>query len=142
MLSRYTRDTIPNSDNSILSPTEESILNNVELTEVPQIIKQDEAIEFFECVHCSQWNIIKSKAKKRRVTKTRHVKVNDVTWGSLRRYSIVNNISMDYALMTLLHAAKTKNISYLMSERKLVEPPVKKDLPVHKDDKQDKATRN
>lgn len=116
----YTKDTdVP--DSIINTPEEHEILDNVPLVEIPQQIDDDSHVEFFECVKCGEYNIITTKMKKRRTTKVRHIKVNDVTWGSLKRFAVINNVTMDYALTMMLMAVKSKNISYMISERKLVD---------------------
>lgn len=117
MIMSYIKDTTISG----VGATEEEPLINI-----PQQIDDDSEIEFFQCQKCSEYNIITSKIKKRRVTQTRHVKVNNVTWASLRRYALINNITMDYALMLLLYNAQTKNIDYLVNERKLVDKPRKR----------------
>jgi hypothetical protein len=64
--------------------------------------------------------VIKSKPKRRRTTKVHHIRVDDVTWASLKRYAILNNVSMNYALMLLLYNAKTTKVQYLVNEKTLV----------------------
>lgn len=125
-----TRDTIDELD-SIITDEEKEILNTVPLVEIPQHIDPDNHVEFFECVKCGEYNIITNKMKKRRATRIHHLRVNDVTWASLKRYAIINNITMDYALTMLLMAMKTKNISYMISERHLVDDKIKKRKALH-----------
>jgi predicted RNA-binding Zn-ribbon protein involved in translation (DUF1610 family) len=85
-----------------------------------QLIDEEEEIEFFECQKCGEYNIIKLTPKRRRSTLVKHVKVDDITWASLRRYASINHVTINYALMLLLHAAKTSNVSYLINEKNLV----------------------
>lgn len=124
--SKYTGDTNDNMDSIINTQEEKEILDSVPLVEIPQHIDPDNHVEFFECVKCGEYNIITTKMKKRRVTKIHHIRVNDVTWGSLKRYAIINNVTMDYALTMLIMGMKTKNISYMISERQLVDDKNKK----------------
>lgn len=107
----YTSDTI---DTEMLSPPLQPLPNN----NLIEDDKEDE-IEIFECQKCSEYNFIKKKKKARRVTKVRHVRVNSVTWASLRRYATLNNVSMDYALMMLLYNSRTSNVNYLLNSKSL-----------------------
>jgi hypothetical protein len=87
------------------------------------LIKQpseNEEIEFFECQKCSEYNAIKTKSKKRRTTRIRHIRINSVTWASFKRFAALNNTSLDYALMLLLYNARTPNVNYLVNSKSMV----------------------
>jgi hypothetical protein len=83
-------------------------------------IMPEQDLEFFECQKCSEYNAVKLKAKARRTTKTRHIRVNAVTWASFKRFCSLNNVSLDYGLMLLLFNARTPNVSYLINSKALV----------------------
>lgn len=103
--------------------SDDELLERISVTPESQLISQnkcDEDIEFFQCQRCSEYNILKKKTKARRSPRIRHLRVNEVTWQSFKRYAALNNVSMDYALMLLLYNAQTKNINYLINEKTLV----------------------
>ena len=91
-----------------------------------QLVKEDEELEYFECQRCGEINIVKVTPKARRRTKMKHVKVDDVTWASLKRYASINNTSINYALLLLLHTARTANVNYLINDKNLVKSRFKK----------------
>jgi predicted RNA-binding Zn-ribbon protein involved in translation (DUF1610 family) len=123
----YTGDTSNDEVDNIVNTDEElDILSNITPAEIPQHIDPDTHIEFFECAKCGEYNIITTKMKKRRSTRTHHIKVNDVTWGSLKKYATINNVTFDYALSMLIMGMRTNNISYMISERQLVDGKTKK----------------
>lgn len=83
-------------------------------------IKDDQELEFFECQKCSEYNVIKLKPKSRRNTKTRHIRVDAVTWASFKKFCSLNNVSTNYGLMLLLFNARTANANYLVNSKSLV----------------------
>ena len=104
----------------ILDDDDSLTLDNI-ITNQDQTILPHEGIEFFECQKCGEYNIIKNKPRNRRTKRARHLRVDDVTWGSMKKYAVLNNVSMDNALMMLLYNARTNNVNYLLNERQLVE---------------------
>ena len=84
-------------------------------------IEPETGLEFYECQKCGEWNILRSTPRKRRTKRPRHIRADDVAWASLKKYAILNNVDMNYAIMLLLHNARTNNVNYLVNERKLVE---------------------
>ena len=66
--------------------------------------------------------------KKRRTKKVRHIRLDDVVFASLKRYAIINDVDMNYALMLLIYNARTKNMNYLVNEKHLVSKHNRNDL--------------
>lgn len=112
----YTKDTVldDNLDIQITPPPHE------------EIIPQQEGIEYYECQKCGEYNLLKPNPKARRTTRIRHMRLDNVVYASLKRYALVNNVTINYAIMLLLYNARTTDVSYLLTERHLVEKPQKK----------------
>lgn len=98
-----------------------------ELPPMPtETIIPEEGIEFFECQKCGEWNILKNVPKKRRTTRVRHMRIDDVAYASLKRFATINNVNLNYAIQLLLMNSRTGNINYLVNERHLVSKDDKK----------------
>lgn len=54
--------------------------------------------------------------------------MDDVVFSALKRYAIINDVDMNYALMLLIHNARTKNMNYLVNEKHLVSKHNRNDL--------------
>lgn len=96
------------------------ITDELPQTEHEPLLNEEEDVEFFECVKCSEWNIIKNKPNDRRTKRARHIRMDDVVYGSLKRYASINNVGINKAIMLLLFNARTNNINYVISERQFV----------------------
>lgn len=73
-------------------------------------------LEVFECVKCSHPNVLKKTPRRRRQTRVRHIRMDDVTYSSLKRYSIINGVDLNYGILLLLMHAKTQNVDYIVNE--------------------------
>lgn len=79
-------------------------------------------LEVFECVKCSHPNVLKKTPRRRRQTRVRHIRMDDVTYSSLKRYSVINGVDLNYGILLLLMHAKTQNIDYVVNPNVLVLP--------------------
>lgn len=84
----------------------------------PILPEQD--VEFYECAKCGEWNILNKDPNNRRQNRARHLRLDDVTYGSLRRFATINGLKINKAIMLLLYNARTNNVNYLLSERQFV----------------------
>ena len=102
----------------------ESLDNIVPANEDPIIAEEN--IEYYECQKCGEFNIVKTTPRKRRAKRVRHLRLDDVVYASLRKFATINNVDLNYCLLLLLHNARSKNISYLVNEKSLVQKTLKK----------------
>lgn len=79
-------------------------------------------LEVFECVKCSHPNVLKKTPRRRRQTRVRHFRLDDLTYSSFRRYCQINCVDLNYGLLLLLMHAKTQNIDYIINPNVLVLP--------------------
>lgn len=86
-------------------PSEDLIVNPVTNPE----------LEIFECVKCSHPNVLKKTQRRRRQTRIRHFRLDDVTYSSFVRYCKINCVDRNYGLLLLLMHAKTQNIDYILN---------------------------
>lgn len=86
-----------------------------------EVERMNSDVEFFECQKCGEINVLKNTPKKRRNKVSRHMRLDNVTWGSLRRFQRINNVDMNYAILLLLMNAKTPNIDYVLNPRMFVD---------------------
>lgn len=85
-----------------------------------QVLDNNEGVEYYECQKCGEYNILRSTVKRRRSKRTRHIRLDDIAYASLKKYASINNVDLNYALTLLLFNARTSNISYLLHEKNLV----------------------
>lgn len=112
-MDKYTSDT-----RDIISVEDQAMLDQFPLQEIDQKIQDDSDIEYFECIHCHKFNAISSTPHKRFETRVHHVKVNDRTWGSLKRFAVVYNYTMDEALTRMLYMTQSKDFSALTTPKR------------------------
>lgn len=72
-------------------------------------------LEVFECVKCSHPNVLKKTPRRRRQTRVRHFRLDDLTYASFVRYCQINCVDRNYGLLLLLMHAKTQNIDYIIN---------------------------
>lgn len=109
MSSNYDDDVYnPTSKDSVLIPQE--IPDNLIVNPIT-----NPELEIFECIKCNHPNVLKKKQRRRRQTRVRHFRLDDVTYASLRRFKDINCVDFNYAILLLLMHAKTQNIDYVVN---------------------------
>ena len=107
--------TITDSKDSVLVPQEipsDLIVNPITNPE----------LEIFECIKCNHPNVLKKKQRRRRQTRVRHFRLDDMVYSSFKRYASINNVDLNYGLLLLLMNAKTQNIDYVINPMATVLP--------------------
>jgi hypothetical protein len=107
--------TTTGSKDSVLIPQE--ISNDLIVNPI-----QNPELEIFECIKCNHPNVLKKKQRRRRQTRVRHFRLDDMVYSSFKRYCDINCVDRNYGLMLLLMNAKTQNIDYIINPTATVLP--------------------